>query len=470
MSKLSSPGQLTSAHAHSERMALRVIASWERGTNTLDYILQGAFQRSKLSPQDKARVTEWVYNWGRGRGSARYLLEDKLSRGLDSLPAKLRRRLELCVCRLLYEERTPKEVIVSGAVDAVKGEYGTALGNVANAVLRKIAADPLPWPDEETDPVAHLAHSTSHPAWIVERWLRRWGKERTEAQLKWNNLRPSIWLRWNALQGDRDKAVAILHAADVEFEEAGDFANYYRLTSSFYPRAASLVQSGYFSVQDPSASLAVSLLNPKPGMEILDLCAAPGGKTTLMAEMSGGDARITALDSSGERLKQLEKSLKALNIPGVQAIVADARRARDNSHAKASRPEVLQDKQFDAVLADVPCSGFGVLGRRADLRWRRKPEDIADLVKLQKELIRAAARCTRPGGVMVYSTCTTEPEENGEIVRDFRQNNGDFTLDEIPEDIPDRFKIGRGEIATYSPRDGVDGIYAARLARKSDES
>lgn len=406
-------------------------------------------------------ITERISIWSRGRGSARYLLNKHLKRGIQSLPYDLRRALEITVCRLLFDERVPKPLIVSSAVDEIRRQYGESLSRVANAVLRKIYSSPANWPDRELNPVDYFAVSTSHPHWIVQRWLTRWGEERTELQLLWDNRRPDIWLRWNRLKGDANKAKATLDSADIEFQTNSAFSGFFRILGSFYPQGASLVQSGYFSVQDPSASLAVRLLDPKPGKRILDLCAAPGGKTTLIAELTDDAAQIIAVDFSKDRLRRVTESLQRLGISCVQMVHSDGvTYVADYQKAKKS-------PLFDAVLLDVPCSGLGVLNRRVDLRWRRKPEDLEDLVKLQRELIRAAGKCIKTGGIIVYSTCTTEPEENEEIIRGFIAERPEFEFDDRAVDIPPIFFRGKGEIVTDSPRDSVDGIYAARLIRRS---
>lgn len=464
MMKAAAPHRKNPAQSFTERIALHILSSWEKGTHTLDFLLRRELRRYNLPPSEKARITDWVSNWGRGRGAARYLLENRLVRGLESLPPEVRRRLELSVCQLLYEERTPKPILVSRTTESIKEKFGRSLGNLANAVLREIAENPGSWPDSRADLVSHLAYSTSHPLWIVERWLARWDEQRTRAQLQWDNRRPIIWLRWNLVRGDEDAAASLLYSRGVEFEKSPEFVPYYRLKSSFYPRAAELVKSGYFSVQDPSASLSVRLVNPRPDTDILDLCAAPGGKTSLMAQMTADRARITAVDSSRDRLRQLKESLIAASISTVRVLTSDARSLTEN-------PQVsLGTASFDAVLVDVPCSGLGVLARRADLRWRRKPEDIPQLVHLQKDLIRAGGALTRPGGTLVYSTCSVEPEENEEIVADFLRDNAEFSLDDSRIDVPDRLHVGPGQVATDSPRDGIDGIYAARFIRTSNQN
>lgn len=442
--------------AASDQVLLRLVASWETSSHTLDFLLDREFRRSDLSLAEKAQITEQASNWARGRGAAIHLLNQTLTRGLQSLPPPLRRTLEISVCRILFEERTPQAIIASHTVEEVKKAYGTKLAGLVNAVLRRLINEPLPWPDRQADPVAFLAASTSHPAWIIERWLERWDFDRVQAQAQWDNLRPALWLRWNRLRGGLDKARESIAAANLRVTESPDFPGFFRLKGSFYPEAAERVIAGDFQVQDPSASLAALLLDPQPGTEVVDLCAAPGGKATLMAELTGNRARITAVDLSRHRLEPLEKSLGKLGITSLETVAADAREfALDPANAG----------RFEAVLLDVPCSGFGVLARRADLRWRRKPEDLPELVALQKELIRAGSRCLKPGGVLIYSTCSIEPQENQGIVADFLAGFDNFQPDAIPPGIPDKFITAPGEIATDSPRDLIDGAYAARLIR-----
>ena len=438
-------------------LLLRIMAAWERGSHTLDFLLDRRLKSSALESGRRAQVTDRAANWARGRGAAKYLLEQKLRKPPSKLPDAARRLLEVAVCRILFEERTPKEIIVSQTIDEIRERAGDSLGRVANAVLRAITRGDFTWPDAGEDPTGFLAASTSHPKWIIERWLPRWGYDRTRQQALWDNARPAIWLRRNGLRGNSSWAEGKLREAAVEYEQRPDFDGYFKLQGSLYPDAAALVQAGDFSIQDPSASLAVRLLNPQPGMKILDLCAAPGGKTTQMAELGGNEAVIVAVDKSPHRLEKLTESLERLGIGGVVTVAADGCTFD------------LQQSEFglfDAVLVDAPCSGLGVLARRADLRWRRQPEEIAELAQLQMELLRAGSRCLRPGGCLIYSTCTIEPEENEQIVLDFIREADSFTLDDAAFNIPPHYITGPGQALTISPRDQLDGVFAARLTRR----
>ncbi len=461
----------TSDEGGSAEFLLSLVTQWERSEHTLDFLLRRGFAKAKFSPSEKAKIADQAYGWARWRGTARFLLSKKLNRGLDSLPSRMRRTLELAVCRLLFEERTPAAIVVTQAVTRIRKDFGGSLAGVANVVLREAAertatlrshdttvreADTALWGSPVENPVDFLAATCSHPDWIVRRWFDRWGFDRTRKQLHWNNERPAIWLRWNRLKGDLDKAREILTSAQVQFREHSELSGYYRLLSAFQPAVADLVEQGWFSVQDPSAALAVYLLNPHPGEKILDLCAAPGGKTTLTAELTGDQADIIAVDSSADRLKLLNQSLNRLGIHNVHIVVTDGRKFANTRKAQAS---------FDVALVDAPCSGFGVMSRRADLRWRRKPEDIPELVSLQCELLRAGSRCVKPGGALVYSTCSIEPEENEGVVADFLEENPHFVLDSIEQPLFRSFHLRPGEIASDSSWDCIDGVYAARLIR-----
>jgi len=440
-------------------LLLRLIAAWERGSHTLDFLLDRQLKSSGLEAGQRAQITDRAANWARGRGAAKFLLEQKLRKPPSKLPEAERRLLELAVCRILFEERTPQEIIVSQAVDEIRERAGKSLAGVANAVLRAITRGDFTWPDAEQDPAGFLAASTSHPRWIIERWLSRWGYERTLQQARWDNERPAIWLRGNRLRGDPAWAAGRLREANIEFGQHPDFNGYFRLRGSLYPDAAALVQAGDFSIQDASASLAVRLLypHPQPGMKILDLCAAPGGKTAMMAELGGNEAVIVAVDKSPPRLEKLKESLQRLGIGGVVTVAGDGR-VFDSQQSEFGL--------FDAVLIDAPCSGMGVLARRADLRWRRQPEEISQLAQLQMELLRAGSRCLRPGGCLIYSTCTIEPDENEQVLQNFIRELDSFTLDDATFNISPHFFVGPGQVLTVSPRDQVDGVFAARLIHR----
>jgi 16S rRNA (cytosine967-C5)-methyltransferase len=453
-----SVNQVPEGPESSERLALHIIALWENGEHTIDWLLTKELTSSNLESKDRARVTDWVTNWCRLHGTAEYLLNHHLKLGIATLPPILRRQMELTICRLIQEERTPKPILIDRAVEIAKGTFGVKMAGMTNAVLRKISKE---LSDEfGSDPQTFPALFASHPTWLLERWRLHWDDETIRQQILWDNARPATFLRWNGLKGEQRKALETLTHHNISFKVLPEFPDYFHLLSPFQMGALELVNAGYFSVQDPSAALPVRLLNPKPGMTLLDLCAAPGGKTTYMAELMGDSGEVWAVDLSHDRLRRIKESLHRLGISCVKVIAADGVTIDEN-------PELApMIGKFDGVLIDAPCSGLGVLSRRADLRWKRKPEDFSDLTTLQRKLLTSGAKMVRPGGALVYSTCTIEPEENEELIASFLKDNPSFEINRNYSDLPEIFYAEFGSVNTLSPRDHIDGSFAARMIKK----
>jgi 16S rRNA (cytosine967-C5)-methyltransferase len=231
-------------------------------------------------------------------------------------------------------------------------------------------------------------------------------------------------------------------------------SGFLRLRSPGEITATRAYREGWIQVQDESAGLAVVLLDPRPGERILDLCAAPGGKTTHAADLMGDDGSVVAVDRHSGRLGQLVDNCRRLGLRSVRPVVADGRR--------------LSVRPVDRLLLDAPCSGLGVLSRRADLRWKKAADDIPRLARLQRELLRKAVDMVRAGGILVYSTCTIEAEENENVIGRLLSERTDVILEKPPENLPRETITADGTIRTFPHRHGVDGIFAARL-RKTGE-
>jgi 16S rRNA (cytosine967-C5)-methyltransferase len=316
----------------------------------------------------------------------------------------------------------------------------------------------------------------SHPEWLVARWQKRWGAEETGELMDWNNAAPKTFARVNTLKSEPGKLLAQWREEDVDY----DFVRHNWLEENLvfelksHPPLERLpsFQQGLFYVQDPSTLLAVSQLDPQPGETVLDYCAAPGGKLTYIAQLMRNEGRLVAYDVSPERMRLVEENCARLGINCVEileqahlAINPDGRARlsstrRDNERRTSGRR--AEDRRalprsassihrFDRVLVDAPCSNTGVMRRRVGLRWRIRAEEIQRLRAIQLDLLRKAAEYLKPGGVMVYSTCSLEPEENQRVVEGFLQEKRDFKLEKERELLPFR--------------DGVDGVYVARLRR-----
>ena len=436
------------------REAVRLL---ERIENDQAYVnrLMSAGLTDELEPEAGRRATEYVAGVTRWRRWLDFLLAQNYRGRYDSMEPRLRQILRLGLYELLFTD-TPPYAALNEAVELARRLVRPQAGAVVNAVLRSLLRqrDFLPQP-QTGDPVEDLAIRYSHPTWIVQRWLARYGPADTEALLRYNNERPWFGVR---VRTDRISRHVVLHRlADrgLEAEPSpvlDDFIRVQRLGPLLEDR---LIEKGLLAVQDESAGLAVRLLDPHPDETIVDACAAPGGKTTYIATRMRDHGRVLAFDVHPKRTELIRRA--ALQ-QGLTSIVAEALDLRQVS-------ERYPELQADRVLLDVPCSGLGVLAKRADLRWHRRPEELDELVRLQDELLETAARLVRPGGVLVYSTCTIEPEENEARVRAFLARHPEFTVERADAWVPAEMVTDEGFFATWPPRDRMDGAFAARLRR-----
>ena len=377
--------------------------------------------------------------------------------GVESLDPELLQTLRIGVYDLVVRGTAP-HAAVNEAVETVRALLHRGAAGYANAVLRSVARalrdGTLPEPD--TGSVAgDLAVRHSHPTWMVRRWLAAWGEDATARFLASNNAAPRFALR---ATGDVDALADRLQALGADPKRSrwlDDFVTVGRLQPVL---RAGLLAEGACAVQDEAAGLVVRVLDPQPGEAVLDGAAAPGGKAVYAAlrmARAGADAgpsRVVALDVSRAKTALVAKSAEAHGVADVVETVA-----ADLTTWTPPRP-------FDRVLLDAPCSGTGVLAKRADLRWNRSPEDLKELAALQDRLLDAAASHVRPGGLLVYSTCSVEAEENDDRVAAFLDRQPDFVVEPVGDLVPEPMRDG--DVYRALPHvHGTDGAFAARLRR-----
>ncbi|HHY92285.1 MAG TPA: 16S rRNA (cytosine(967)-C(5))-methyltransferase RsmB, partial [Firmicutes bacterium] len=356
--------------------------------------------------------------------------------------------------------RIPPAAVCYTAVEQAK-EVGHAGGaRFVNAVLRRLARerDQLEFPDLATDPVRHIALKYSHPEWLVARWLARLGPEETIHLCQADNEPGPLTLRTNTVRISRNEL------ADYFTERGFAVGHFLYAPEALHLKGAGEVErlpgfaEGLFTVQDESSMLAAHALAPHPGERVLDACAGPGGKTTHLAELMGNKGELKALDVHPHKVELIRTAAARLGLGVIHAQAGDAR------ELPASYRE-----HFDRVLVDAPCSGTGVLRRRPDLRWHKSPEEIASLPALQLSILEGAAQAVVPGGSLVYSTCSLEPEENLDVVTAFLKRNPAFVLDDLTPYLGERLSeptLRQGFLQLYPHRHQVDGFFLARLRRK----
>jgi len=431
-----------------------ILANVDRRRDYVDRLLERAFKTWDVSPVDRNLLVELVSGTLRRRGSLDWILGQLYHGDYSRTPGALKSVLRLSLYQLKYLDRVPDYAVVSEAVEIAKRQGGQRWGRTVNAILRAYGrrSAEMSFPENAADPLFALSVRYSHPEWLLNRWLDRYGLERTIRFCEYNNRRPALSLRVNFRKMDREAALQRLCADGfdvVRSEMLDDFIKVKKGGAGIIEHE--LFASGVLAVQDESTALPPRLLSVKPGDRILDLCAAPGGKTCHLAHLTGDRAQILATDISRKRLQRLRENLARFELTSVEI-----RRADD---------KLLEEPPFDKILLDAPCSGLGVLSRRSDLRWQRQLEDIGQAQETQLSLIDRAARLLRPGGVLVYSTCSLEPEETSMVVETFLANHGDFQADtDFCLEIQSMEGQG-GFWRTWPFEHRMDGSFAARLIR-----
>ncbi|MEJ2202857.1 MAG: transcription antitermination factor NusB [Gemmatimonadota bacterium] len=426
-------------------MALSVLNGVERGLR-LDVALRGAPRG--MSRRDRAWVHELVYGVSRLRGRLDHLIGRRVHGGIGRLDPAVLGLLRLGAYQVLYMDSVPRYAAVSQTVSLARQTVGRGPGGLVNAVLRGVGEDgdgPERFPRAEDDPLGYLSTWGSHPRWLVARWLERWSVEKVSALVEANNRPPALYLV--PLDRSPRQAAVDLTAAGVGAEPVGGGTDCLRLSAGTHPVEALAVLPSI--IQDPGANLVVQFLGAAQGMKVADLCAAPGGKALALSRRV---SYILAADRSEVRMHMLRDNVKRTG-GAVGAVVADAR-----------RPPV---EAVDMVLLDVPCTGTGTLRRHPDGRWRLSPESVVTLARVQEDLLEAAAELVAPGGLLVYSTCTLEPEENEEQLESFLGRHPEFTIEPFADggaELAARID-GRGHLVILPQDTGFDGAFAGRMRR-----
>jgi 16S rRNA (cytosine967-C5)-methyltransferase len=425
------------------QIAVRILRDRLSANAYTEDLLDQTLASARLSPADRGLCQELVYGVTRWQMTLDWLI----SRKTEGRAQKdiLRILLELGLYQMFWLDRIPNHAAVHETVEMARQfGFGPQSGFV-NAVLRGYARERV-----ETEKLLkelkvsqpHLGWS--HPEWLYQRWLNRWGAEKASQLMAWNNKPAPTYARVNRLKTDAVKLTAQWETERVKFAARNfgwvEDGLVFELES--HPPLGTLrsFQQGLFYIQDPSTLLAVAELGPKPGESVLDLCAAPGGKTTFIAQQMQNRGRITAQDAQPDRLELIRENCARLGVTCVETSVAPS--------GLLTNPA----KKFDRILVDAPCSNTGVMRRRIDLRWRIQPEEIERLRAEQLTLLTQAAPRLQPGGTLVYSTCSLEPEENGGVVKEFLASHAQFKLEEERELLPFA--------------DGVDGAYVAKLKKE----
>jgi len=440
-------------------LALRVLERVERTGAYADLALGAALGRSQLASADRALATELVYGTLRWRGRLDHLLSHVLDRELAKLEPGVAAALRLGAYQIAFTDRIPDRAAVDETVRCLRAVGRIRATGLANAVLRRLGEQwrDVPLPRLEGDPVGHLGHAQSLPTWVALRWVERLGAPEAAALAAALNGVPPLTVRANPNRTCREALLTELRDHYPAAHACALATEGIRLEGRGDPGRERGFVEGRFTVQDEASQLVVDLLDPRPGERILDTCAAPGTKATALAERVGPGGAVRALDRHAGRLELVARDARRLGLPWLHTQVRDATGALED----------LPEAPYDRVLVDAPCTGLGALRRNPDLRWRVGPEDPARLSAVQGALLAAAAAALRPGGALVYSTCTFEPEETDAVIEEFLARMPGFRR-VGPRGLPAFLAPAldaAGALRTWPHRHDTDAFFAVRLER-----
>ena len=414
-------------------------------------LLDVAFERrvQSLDARDRRWVQELVWGMLRRRSMLDAVLDARVKGGTVRLDADVADLLRLGADQLLHMGSVPPYAAIAQTVELVKVRHGQGAGGLANAVLRRIdrERDQLGVPTP-ADPIDALALEFGHPRWLVARWLARWGAADTAKLLGANNTPGPLTIRpYNIVT---EQLEATLHAAGIEPTDVPLARGSLALPTGIAMTELGAFKQGLFFVQDAAATLVTQYASVAPGSIAADLCAAPGGKTLELARTA---QLVLASDRGTGRVKRLAENVRRVDAKNVHVFAADVRDG-------ATMP-------VDAVLIDVPCTGTGTFRRHPDARWRLKISDIAVMAATQRSLARQAAKLVKVGGLLIYSTCSLEPEENDAQIESFLSEYSDWTLEPPPEGAVPAEVLDAGRLRVLPHKHGVDGAFAARLRKRA---
>lgn len=440
-------------------LALKVLKEVDEEKSYLNLSLNRFLRAHELSEEERSLLTELSHGTVQYLNTLDWVLSCYLSRPLDQLTAWIRNILRLGAYQIIYLQRIPDAAAVDESVRLAHRYGHKGVAGLVNAVLRKISSskEDLPFPSRDEEPELYLSLKYAYPLWMIKRWMANMKQDEVEEFCRSANERPPLTVRTNTLRINREELIKSLQGEGAYAEKCVFAPEGIRLRLGGKLSALESFRRGLFQVQGEASMLVAPALNPRAGEKVLDLCSAPGGKTAHMASLMRNQGEVVAADLHAHRLRLVRSAVDRLGVNIVKTYTVNGQRIPAEMHAS-----------FDRVLLDVPCSGLGVIRRKADLKWRRTPEDIASLSRLQGELLKGAFRALRPGGVLLYSACTTEPEETAEVIWNFMQNEPSASPTGFDSLLPAELLAGQERETVYfwPHKHDLDGFFLARIRKE----
>ncbi|WP_373598380.1 16S rRNA (cytosine(967)-C(5))-methyltransferase RsmB [Paraclostridium bifermentans] len=438
---------------NARKLAFKTLYDIERNKNYSNISINKNFKNVEISDQEKGLATELIYGIIENKIYLNYII-DKLSKiKSKKMSTYVKITLWLGIYQILFLDSIKDHAAVNESVTLIK-KYDKKSSGFVNAILRNVLRNKENIMNiEKEDIVEYLSIKYSYSKWIIDKWINDFGKEFTEDLLEANSDRPNIYIRVNTLKITRDELIEKLKKQGISCSKVNGIDEAIMVQNLKNIESNKLFKEGYFTIQDISSMLVGKVANPKENSNVLDICSAPGGKTTHLATLMNNTGKVIARDVFEHKLKLINNSVNRLGLKNVKVENFDALKIDNDSLDK-----------FDYVIADVPCSGMGIIKRKPEIKYK-KEDELKDLPKIQKQILENASKYVKIGGTLIYSTCTIHDEENIDVVKSFLNENNNFELviiDGINIDLENQDK---GYIKIYPNIHGMDGFFIAKLKR-----
>ena len=437
--------------------ALDILVSIEKNQSYSNLLLNKMIEKNNIKGKDIGLLTEMVYGSIQQRDLLDFYVEPFL-KNKKKIELWVSILIRLSVYQMLFLDRVPERAIFFEAVEIAKKRGHKGISSMVNGVLRTIQREGVPSLNEILDPTKRLAIETSHPEWLVKRWVEQLGYEETKKMCEINLKPPVQTARVNISRTTVDELLHQLENDGYSVSKGDLSLDSIKSTSGNLVHSTAFKQ-GLLTIQDESSMLVARALGVSINEKVLDSCAAPGGKTTHIAELLNNTGQVISLDLHEHKVRLIDQQVERLQLSNVTTKALDSRKVKEH----------FVEESFDKILVDAPCSGFGVIRRKPDIKFAKKESDIENLAKIQLSILQAVSPLLKKGGILVYSTCTIDREENTDIIEKFLSENKDFSYDHsIKERLPERVQpyIEDGQIQIYPQYFETDGFYIASLKKQ----
>lgn len=437
--------------------ALSILLAVDKNQAYSNLLLNETIKRHKIEAKDRALLTELTYGTLQHKMTLDYYLEPFIRGSIDHW---VRWLLRISLYQMQYLTRIPAHAAVNEAVEIAKRRGHRGIASTVNGILRSVLRQGVPAITDIENPIERLAIETSHPIWLVQRFVDNYGLEVATGMLHENNVPPMQTVRVNTTKVTVEQAIAELEAEGLTAKQSDVIPECLHLTNG-QPARTHAFKEGHITIQDESSMIPANVLNPSPGMRVLDMCAAPGGKTTHLAEIMKNEGSILATDLHPHKLDLIDHNTERLGLDIIETAPIDGRKA----------PEFLQAESYDAVLVDAPCSGLGVMRRKPDIKYTKREEDLENLQTIQLALLDAATKVLKIEGKLVYSTCTVDIQENEGTVKAFLATHSEMEAIQL-ESLPTKLaeKQANGMLQVFPQDFGSDGFFVAAFRKKGESN